>query len=129
MKEIKAVGDLIEKTGKALDDNLESSEERQEQLTSRHEMDMINGSWLTKNIRPLTLMALLFYWIVLMPVLQAFGVMILAPQVAAVEMLSLTAFGFYFGSKGFEKITVIKAKSERRKERKQQRIEKRHGTS
>jgi hypothetical protein len=114
---IDSVNELTKTVAAAADDLIESSEERQEQLTNRHEMDMINGTWLTKNIRPLTLMALLFYWIIVMPVLQAFGVPILAPQIQAVEMLSLTAFGFYFGSKGFEKIQVIKAKQSRREAR------------
>ena len=117
MSQIKAVGEIL-KTGGEIADNLtESGEERQEALSHRHEMDMVNGTWLTKNIRPLTLVLLLFYWVVLIPVLAAFGIEVAASVVNAVEMLSLAAFTFYFGSKGFEKVQVIKAKAERKEKR------------
>ena len=117
MSKIEAIGDII-KTGGDIADNLtESSEERQEALTHRHEMDMVNGTWLTKNIRPLTLLALLTYWVMLIPVLSTFGIVVPESTTNAVEMLSLAAFTFYFGSKGFEKVQVIKAKQSRREAR------------
>lgn len=119
MGKIEAVGEVLETAGNIADNLTESSEERQEALTARHEMDMINGTWLTKNIRPLTLMVLLFYWIIVMPTLQGLGVPVSSAQLDAVQMLSLTAFGFYFGSKGFEKIQVIKAKMSRREARRE----------
>jgi len=124
MSKIEAIGDIV-KTGGDIADNLtESSEERQEALSHRHEMDMINGTWLTKNIRPLTLLVLLFYWIVIIPVMQSFDIAVDVTITRAVEMLSLTAFGFYFGSKGFEKVQVIKAKTERKDARVKRRLEK-----
>ena len=116
-------GDLIEKVGNAIDKNVESSEERQEQLSHRHEMDMINGTWLTKNVRPLTLLVMLFYWFVLLPVLNSFGIDVPDKQVDAAEYLSIAAFTFYFGSKGFEKVQVIKAKAERKQSRRERRNE------
>ena len=117
MNKIEAIGDIV-KTGGEIADNLtESSEERQEALSHRHEMDMVNGTWLTRNIRPLTLILLLFYWIILIPVLAAFDIVVATSVVNAVEMLSLAAFTFYFGSKGFEKVQVIKAKTERKEKR------------
>lgn len=113
----KLVGDLTT----AADDMFESGEERNEALTDRHSMDMINGTWLTKNIRPLTLLSLLLYWLVLLPVLQYMGVEVPEVQVKAVEYLSMTSFGFYFGSRGAEKVQVIKAKMERKRERREAR--------
>jgi hypothetical protein len=118
---IKAAGDAVEKIGNAIDKNFESSEERQEALSHRHEMDMINGTWLTKNIRPLTLLLLLAYWIVVIPLMQSFGIVVDATVTKAVEMLSLAAFGFYFGGKSFEKINVIRAKSDRKQSRREKR--------
>ena len=115
------IGGIIEKAGDAIDKNFESSEERQEALSHRHEMDMVNGTFLTKNIRPLTLAALLLYWLIVLPILTSFDIIIPEAQVTAVEMLSLAAFTFYFGSKGYEKVQVIKAKTERRRERKNKR--------
>ena len=115
------IGGIIEKAGDAIDKNFESSEERQEALSHRHEMDMVNGTFLTKNIRPLTLAALLFYWLVMLPILTSVGIVIPEAQVTAVEMLSLAAFTFYFGSKGYEKAQVIKAKTERKRIRRKNR--------
>jgi hypothetical protein len=80
-------------------------------------MDMVNGTWLTRNVRPLTLLVLLFYWVIAIPLMQSFDIVVSDAVINAVEMLSLTAFGFYFGSKGFEKVQVIKAKSERKEVR------------
>lgn len=117
MSKLKEVNELVSTVGKVADDLTESGEERQEELSHRHEMDMINGTWLTKNIRPLTLLVLLTYWIVIIPIMQSFGVSIDETVTRSVEMLSLTAFGFYFGSKGFEKVQVIKAKMSRREQR------------
>ena len=121
MGKIEAIGEIVKEGGRIADNLTESSEERQEALSHRHEMDMVSGTWLTKNIRPLTLLVLLFYWLVLLPVLASFGVDVPELQVDAVEMLSLAAFTFYFGSKGFEKVQVIKAKTERKKERRNRR--------
>ncbi len=121
---IKDVGNTIAQAGKVADDLFESGEERQEQLSHRHEMDMVNGTWLTKNIRPLTLLVLLTYWLVLLPILTSFGIDIPEQQVDAVQMLSLAAFTFYFGSKGFEKIQVIKAKESRKEARHQRKLDK-----
>ena len=121
MSRIKEIGEVL-KTGGEIADNLtESSEERQEALSQRHSIDMINGTWLTKNVRPLTLLSLLFYWIILIPVLSAFGVEVGSSVIGAVEMLSLAAFTFYFGSKGFEKVQAIKAKTDRRDQRRNRR--------
>lgn len=117
------VNETLDTAGRIADDLLESGEERQEQLTHRHELDMINGTWLTKNIRPLTLLALLGYWVVLIPVLKSFGVTIDESVINAVEMLSLAAFTFYFGGKSFEKVQVIKTKGERKEARQQRRLE------
>ncbi len=121
---IKDIGNSIAQAGKVADDLFESGEERQEALTNRHEMDMINGTWLTKNIRPLTLAGLLTYWLMLLPILTSFGIDVPEQQVDAVEMLSLAAFTFYFGSKGFEKIQVIKAKESRREARHKRKLKK-----
>ena len=118
MGKLETAKDILTEAGNIADNLTESSEERQEALTHRHDMDMINGTWLTKNIRPLTLLTLLFYWLVLLPILLSFGVSIPDMQIDAVEMLSLAAFTFYFGSKGFEKVQVIKAKEQRKLARK-----------
>ena len=118
---IKAAGDTIKYTFKGIDDISESAEERQEQLSNRHELDMVNGTWLTKNVRPLVLLTLLFYWVGLIPILLAFGVFIPVAWISSIEMLSLAVFTFYFGSRGFEKVQMIKHRMKRKNERRRKR--------
>jgi hypothetical protein len=81
------------------------------QLTARQANDMASDSWLSKNIRPLTMAFLSVSYIIL-----AFGSVfgldpakleLLRPWVSSIEALLQTVFVFYFGSRGFEKITQM----------------------
>jgi len=83
----------------------------QKNVTSRHGSDMTSDSWLSKNIRPLALAYLtiittgLAIWTIgwmpadKMPILQAW--------ISLITALLLTVYGFYFGSRGLEKLMAI----------------------
>jgi hypothetical protein len=78
------------------------------EITSRHANDMKSDSWLSKNIRPLTL-AFLTLSTVLLAYLTIFRlpvekVDLLKPWTTLLTTLDVTAFTFYFGSRGIEKI-------------------------
>ena len=79
---------------------------QENERTLRHTSDMKSDSWLSKNIRPLVLVYLMIAWTVF-AFMSAYG---LGIDVAYVEMLSdmlMAAFGFYFVSRGIEKVTSI----------------------
>lgn len=78
-----------------------------EQLTERHKADMMSDSWLSKNIRPLILASLLFLWFLIIGV-AFFGIAIPEAYIYSVSGMTGTAFSFYFGSRGFEKVASIK---------------------
>ena len=59
MPNIKDLTKLTESGGKIIDDVHYSSEEKDNSINKRHEVDMSSDSWLSKNIRPLTLLFLL----------------------------------------------------------------------
>jgi hypothetical protein len=81
----------------------------QQELTKRQQADMMSDSWLSKNIRPMTLLFILGgYFIFAM--MSAFD---LDTNKAYVELLGqwgMLIMSFYFGGRTLEKIMDMKAK-------------------
>jgi hypothetical protein len=81
----------------------------QQELTKRQQADMLSDSWLSKNIRPMTLLFILGgYFIFAM--MSAFN---LDTNRAYVELLGqwgMLIMSFYFGGRTLEKIMDMKAK-------------------
>lgn len=76
------------------------------ELSARHKSDMASDSWLSKNIRPMVLVYLMTAW----TVFAGFSLYAFEVQTEYLEMLKdmlMAAFGFYFVSRGIEKITGI----------------------
>jgi len=86
-------------------DNIEAQE-----ITKRQEADMGSDSWLSKNIRPLSLIALFFAYIIF-AIMSAFGINTNDNYTMLLGQWGQLAFGFYFGSRGLEKIAEIRAKN------------------
>ena len=86
-------------------DNIEAQE-----ITKRQQADMGSDSWLSKNIRPLSLIALFFAYIIF-AIMSAFGINTNDNYTMLLGQWGQLAFGFYFGSRGLEKIAEIKAKN------------------
>lgn len=82
-----------------------------QELTKRQQADMLSDSWLSKNIRPMTLIAILLgYFIFAM--MSAFG---MDANTAYVELLGqwgMLIMSFYFGGRTLEKIMDMKARKE-----------------
>lgn len=83
----------------------------QQELTKRQQADMLSDSWLSKNIRPMTLIAILLgYFIFAM--MSAYG---MDANTAYVELLGqwgMLIMSFYFGGRTLEKIMDMKTKNE-----------------
>jgi hypothetical protein len=81
----------------------------QQELTKRQQADMMSDSWLSKNIRPMTLLFILGgYFIFAM--MSAFD---LDTNKAYVELLGqwgMLIMSFYFGGRTLEKIMDMRAK-------------------
>ena len=86
-------------------DNIENQE-----LTKRQEADMASDSWLSKNIRPLSLVALFFAYIIF-AIMSAFVINTNDNYTMLLGQWGQLAFGFYFGSRGLEKIAEIRSKN------------------
>ena len=74
----------------------------QAQMTERHKADMMSDSWLSKNIRPLTLVVL-SGWFLIVFVLTYFGIEASAGVMDLLKTLLVSAFQFYFGGRTIEK--------------------------
>ena len=75
----------------------------EQELTKRLQADMQSDSWLSKNIRPLVLVFLLIVYTVFAGFSLSYSI-----DPAYVDMLKqmlMAAFGFYFVSRGIEKVT------------------------
>ena len=97
----------MQQTGELAKLNADVAE--QHELTERHKADMSSDSWLSKNIRPLALVFILFTY-------TAFGLMSawqLEVKNSYVELLGqwgMLIMAFYFGGRTLEKIMDMKKK-------------------
>lgn len=102
--------DMVLKGTSIVDNMTESPQERQQTLSKRHANDMNSDNWLSKSIRPLSVLVLLVV-ICIMGIASCFGYN--ADPVLFGELVVLlgTAFGFYFSSRKREKIAFMEAKA------------------
>lgn len=82
----------------------------QQELTERQQADMISDSWLSKNIRPMTLIAILAGYFVF-ALMSAFGMDTNTKYVELLGQWGMLIMSFYFGGRTLEKIMDMKAKS------------------
>lgn len=88
--------------------NLEADNKEAEELTKRQGADMASDSWLSKNIRPMTLIAILAGYFTF-AMMSAFDI---DTNKAYVELLGewgMLIMSFYFGGRTLEKIVDMKA--------------------
>lgn len=87
-------------------DNIEAQE-----VTKRQTADMASDSWLSKNIRPMTLIAILFGYFTF-AMMSAYGYEANQNYVTLLGNWGMLVMSFYFGGRTLEKIMDMKAKSD-----------------
>jgi uncharacterized membrane protein (DUF106 family) len=100
LAKIQAEGRLAELNA----DNIEAQE-----LTKRAEADMRSDSWLSKNIRPMTLIFILTVYTVF-AMMSAFGHNANQEYVTLLGQWGMLIMSFYFGGRTLEKIIDMKEK-------------------
>ena len=117
------VGEAVEKVGGVLDKFITTKEEKaqalndinkvfldfeaqmQKEVSSRWNADMASDSWLSKNIRPLTLIFLIVSTILLIFVdAGAIEFVVKDSWVDLLQLVLITVVGAYFGGRSVEKI-------------------------
>ena len=81
----------------------------QQELTKRQQSDMASDSWLSKNIRPMTLIAILAGYFVF-ALMSAFGMDTNTKYVELLGQWGMLIMSFYFGGRTLEKIVDMKAR-------------------
>lgn len=105
----KAMAELkrVEQEGRLAElnaDNIETQE-----LTKRAEADMRSDSWLSKNIRPMTLIFILLIYTVF-GFMSAWDLEVNGPYVELLGQWGMLIMSFYFGGRTLEKIMNMKGK-------------------
>jgi len=83
----------------------------QEELTKRQQADMLSDSWLSKNIRPMTLIAILAGYFVF-AMMSAFNMDTNTKYVELLGQWGMLIMSFYFGGRTLEKIIDMKSKND-----------------
>jgi uncharacterized membrane protein (DUF106 family) len=105
----KAQAMLIEMQQKGELAKLQADMNEQDNLTKRAEADMKSDSWLSKNIRPMTLIYILTAYLAL-AVMDALGLDISDTFVSLLGQWGMLVMSFYFGGRTLEKVMDMKAK-------------------
>jgi hypothetical protein len=86
-------------------------ETEQNNLSARHTADMASDSWLSKNIRPMTLVAIFVGYFVF-AMMSAFDLEANEAYVTLLGQWGMLVMSFYFGGRTLEKIIDMKGKKE-----------------
>jgi hypothetical protein len=81
----------------------------QNNLSARHQADMSSDSWLSKNIRPLTLVAIFVGYFVF-AMMSAFDLDANEAYVTLLGQWGMLVMSFYFGGRTLEKIIDMRGK-------------------
>tara|TARA_R100000278_G_scaffold102356_1_gene78836 strand:+ start:3006 stop:3410 length:405 start_codon:yes stop_codon:yes gene_type:complete len=125
----KGATDLVKEVGSVVDDLTTTKEEKLEakrkledlllnfekslqiEVSKRWEQDMNSDSWLSKNIRPLTLIFLVFCTLILIFIDSGFiEFEVKQNWIDLLQIILITIIGAYFGGRSFEKIKRLNDK-------------------
>jgi uncharacterized membrane protein (DUF106 family) len=107
----KAQAMLIEMQQKGELAKLQADMNEQDNLTKRAEADMKSDSWLSKNIRPMTLIFILLTYTVF-GMMSAWDIEVNNNYVELLGQWGMLIMSFYFGGRTLEKIMDMKAKKD-----------------
>jgi hypothetical protein len=99
----------IQQEGKLAELNADNIENQE--LTKRLEADMKSDSWLSKNIRPLTMVYILTAYL-LLALLDAWGLDISDNFVSLLGQWGMLVMSFYFGGRTLEKVMNMKGNTD-----------------
>ena len=84
----------------------------QQELTKRQQADMTSDSWLAKNIRPMTLIAIIAGYFTF-AMLSAFDIETNSKYVELLGQWGMLIMSFYFGGRTLEKSIDMKSKNDK----------------
>ena len=113
---VKGVGGVLDNLTTSKEEKLEAEQkikelvanyevEMEKNITSRWEADLKSDSWLSKNVRPLTLVFLIVCTMLLIFIdAGAISFNVKDSYVALLQLVLITVIGAYFGGRSLEKV-------------------------
>lgn len=113
---VKGVGDVIDNLHTSKEEKLEAERKireiihsyeskMQEEVSERWKADMVSDSWLSKNVRPMTLIFLVISTVLLIFIdAGAIAFKVEATWIDLLQLTLLTVIGAYFGGRSWEKV-------------------------
>ena len=89
---------------------LQADMNEQQELTKRVQADMMSDSWLSKNIRPMTLIFILVTYTVF-AMMSAWDIEVNTKYVELMGTWGMVIMSFYFGGRSLEKIVEMRNKN------------------
>jgi hypothetical protein len=113
---VKGVGDVIDNLHTSKEEKLEAERKvqeiihsyeskMQEEVSERWKADMVSDSWLSKNVRPMTLIFLVISTVLLIFIdAGAIEFNVESSWIDLLQLTLLTVIGAYFGGRSWEKV-------------------------
>ena len=100
---VKAVVDVVDKFVQTPEEKEAVRNAIEEEISKRWDSDMMSDSWLSKNVRPLTL-ATVVVFLISMTFFEGFGISSVSDRwIGLWEMVSVTVIGGYFAVRTVDK--------------------------
>ena len=105
---VEAVANVVDRFVSTPEEKEAVRQSIEEEISKRWNSDMLSDSWLSKNVRPLTLAAVMIF-LILMTFFEGFGISSVNDRwIGLWEMVSVTVIGGYFAVRSVDKRTRIK---------------------
>lgn len=105
---VEAVANVVDKFVATPEEKEAARKSIEEEITKRWQADSLTDSWLSKNVRPLTL-ATVMVFLVLMTFFEGFGISSVNERwIGLWELVSVTVIGGYFAVRSVDKRTKVK---------------------
>ena len=100
---VNAVGNIVDKFVATPEEKAAAKAQIEQEISKRWESDMDSTSWLSKNVRPLTLIVVVVF-LVLMTFFDGLGIVdVNSAWINLWNMLSITVVGGYFAVRSIDK--------------------------
>lgn len=105
---VEAVADVVDRFVATPEEKEAARAAIEEEISKRWNADMLSDSWLSKNIRPITLATVMIF-LILITFFEGFGISnVNESWISLWEMVSVTVIGGYFALRTVDKRTKVK---------------------
>jgi len=105
---VEAVANVVDRFVSTPEEKEAVRQSIEQEISKRWNSDMMSDSWLSKNVRPLTLASVMIF-LILMTFFEGFGISSVNERwIGLWELVSITVIGGYFAVRSVDKRTKVK---------------------